>query len=68
MLEDISFSINIEKQSLKCIPYFLLFGRHPKIPYEIEHSNSDLFYDSDIFKHLLIIQNYEDIEKRNYVR
>ena len=43
MLEDISFSINIEKQSsTKFSPYFLLFGRHPKNPYEIE--NSELFY------------------------
>ena len=57
-----------EKSSTKFSPYFLLFERHPKIPYEIENSNSDLFYDSDTYKHLLINKYNEDIEKRNDVR
>ena len=36
ILVDISFSINIEKQSTtKYSSYYLLFSRHPKVPHEI---------------------------------
>ena len=36
MLEEISFSINIEKQSTtNYTPFYLLFGRNPKIPQEM---------------------------------
>ena len=67
MLQDISFSINIEKQSTtKYTPLYLLFGRNAIVPRELDTEN-----DTIINFHITEenIKNFEnDILKRSEVK
>ena len=67
MLQDISFSINIEKQSTtKYTPFYLLFGRNAIVPRELDTENDTIinFYITE--ENIKNVEN--DILKRSEVK
>ena len=67
MLQDISFSINIEKQSTtKYTPFYLLFGRNAIVPRELDTENDTIINFHITEENIKNVEN--DILKRSEVK
>ena len=67
MLQDISFSINIEKQyTTKYTPFYLLFGRNAIVPRELDTENDTIINFHITEENIKNVEN--DILKRSEVK